>query len=242
MQSEVDFPELAGMVGGQIRIHDNPPLIFHPEEAHDADFRSLDRGEHWPHIGQTLADDRRVLLDRYHVVDAAMKVVGIGSVGTRCAIVLLMSVANEPLFLQFKEARRSVLEPYAGKSPYAHHGQRVVIGQRLMQPATDIFLGWITTQRGRHGYVRQLRDAKIKPLLETFDAEMMTIFGQACGWTSGAGPRQGGRRADDQRLSRIKGGIRRIHGRFRDRVCRSGRARSRRAQSRCAGGEDRSPS
>ena len=91
-----------------------------------------------------MADDRRILLDRYRVVDGAMKVVGIGSVGTRCAILLMMSASNEPLFLQWKEARSSVLEPYAGKSAYSHHGQRVVMGQRLMQPATDIFLGWIT--------------------------------------------------------------------------------------------------
>ena len=130
----------------------------------------------------SLADDRRVLLDRYQIVDAAMKVVGIGSVGTRCAIALMMSVANEPLFLQFKEASKSVLERYAGKNPYPHHGQRVVMGQRLMQPATDVFLGWITSTRGLHGYVRQLRDAKIKPLVETFDAEMLKVFGQACGW------------------------------------------------------------
>jgi hypothetical protein len=94
----------------------------------------------------------------------------------------MMSVANEPLFLQVKEARKSVLERYAGKNPYPHHGQRVVMGQRLMQPATDVFLGWITSTRGLHGYVRQLRDAKIKPLVETFDAEMLKVFGEACGW------------------------------------------------------------
>jgi uncharacterized protein (DUF2252 family) len=131
---------------------------------------------------ETLPDDRRSLLDRYRVVDGAMKVVGIGSVGTRCAIVLMMSAANSPLFLQWKEARASVLEPYAGKSAYDHHGQRVVMGQRLMQPASDIFLGWMTGQKGRHGYVRQLRDAKIKPLVETFDKDTLTLFGKACGW------------------------------------------------------------
>jgi len=179
--SELDFPKLAGMVGGHIRIHDNPPLIFHPEETRAEDFRAT---LEWnmAEYRKTLADDRRTLLDRYRIVDAAMKVVGIGSVGTRCAIALMMSNANEPLFLQWKEARKSVLEPYAGKSAYAHHGQRVVMGQRLMQPAADIFLGWLTGQKGNHAYVRQLRDAKIKPLVETFDAEMLTIYGQACGW------------------------------------------------------------
>jgi uncharacterized protein DUF2252 len=93
-----------------------------------------------------------------------------------------MSIANEPLFLQWKEARKSVLEPYAGRSEYPHHGQRVVMGQRLMQPASDIFLGWITTKKGYQGYVRQLRDAKIKPLVETFDAKALAVYGEVCGW------------------------------------------------------------
>jgi len=180
--SEIDFPQLAGMVGGQVRIHDNPPLIFHPEEARAKGFRSWIE-ENLAAYRATLREDHRVLFDRYRPVDAAMKVVGIGSVGTRCAIVLMMSVANEPLFLQVKEAGRSVLEAYAGRNPYPHHGQRVVMGQRLMQPASDIFLGWITMKNGRQGYVRQLRDAKIKPMVETFDAEMLTVYGQACGWT-----------------------------------------------------------
>jgi hypothetical protein len=93
-----------------------------------------------------------------------------------------MSIANEPLFLQWKEARKSVLEPYAGKSEYPHHGQRVVMGQRLMQPASDIFLGWVTDRHGRHRYVRQLRDAKIKPMVETFDAKVLVAYGDLCGW------------------------------------------------------------
>jgi uncharacterized protein (DUF2252 family) len=109
--------------------------------------------------------------------------VGIGSVGTRCLIILMMPVSNEPLFLQWKEARNSVLEPYVGKSAYPHQGQRVVMGQRRMQPATDIFLGWLTGRKGHHAYVRQLRDAKIKPLVSTFDAEMLFIFAKACGWS-----------------------------------------------------------
>jgi hypothetical protein len=179
--SEVDYPQLAGMVSGHIRIHDNPPLIFHPEGAKEPAFKAV-LEENLEIYRQTLSDDRRVLLGRYQVVDAAVKVVGIGSVGTFCAIVLLMSVDNQPLFLQFKEARSSVLEPYAGKSAYSHHGQRVVMGQRLTQPASDIFLGWLTTRRGVTGYLRQLRDAKIKPLVETWDVEAMTIFAEATGW------------------------------------------------------------
>ena len=180
--SELDYPQLAGMVGGHIRIQDNPPLIFHPEEAKARDFLpEIENG--LAEYRKTLADDRRILLDRYRIVDAAMKVVGIGSVGTQCAIILMMSITNEPLFLQVKEAGKSVLEPYAGKSEYAHHGQRVVMGQRLMQPASDIFLGWVTDRHGRHRYVRQLRDAKIKPLVETFDDKVLALYGELCGWS-----------------------------------------------------------
>ncbi len=131
----------------------------------------------------SLSDDRRVLLDRYRVVDAAIKVVGVGSVGRRCWIVLLMSADNDPLFLQVKEAVASVLEPHAGAGVYAHQGQRVVMGQRLLQPASDLFLGWMTAPNGRQFYVRQLRDAKIKPLVETFDEEMMAGYGKLCGWS-----------------------------------------------------------
>ena len=94
----------------------------------------------------------------------------------------MMSEKNDPLFLQFKEAVESVLEPYAGKSPYNHHGLRVVMGQRLMQPASDIFLGWATAPNGRQFYVRQLHDAKIKPLVESFNAEMLDVYSMACGW------------------------------------------------------------
>ena len=179
--SALDFPQLAGMVGGHVHIKDAPPLIFHPEDSRAPDFMAqlnlvMDA------YRETLPDDRRVLLDRYRLVDAAIKVVGIGSVGRACWIGLFMSAANDPLFLQFKEARASVLEPYAGASAYPHHGQRVVIGQRLMQPASDVFLGWVTGPRGRQFYVRQLRDAKIKPLIETFDAETLEVYGKACGW------------------------------------------------------------
>lgn len=179
--SEFDFPKLAGSAAGQIRITDQPPLIFHPNttsapEAH----ATLEQLFHI--YRESLDEDRRVLLDRYRLVDVAIKVVGVGSVGRRCWIALMMSEGNHPLFLQFKEAVDSVLEPYAGKSIYDHHGQRVVEGQRLMQPASDIFLGWATAPNGRQFYVRQLHDAKIKPLVETFDAEMLDAYAQACGW------------------------------------------------------------
>ena len=178
--SEVDYPKLAELVHGEIRIHDRPPLIFHPEVGRTPDFASAVE-KILNDYRDTLPHDRRVLFDRYRFVDAAIKVVGVGSVGTRCWIALLMSPANEPLFLQFKQANASVLEPYAGKSEYSHHGQRVVVGQRLMQAASDIFLGWTTGPAGDF-YVRQLRDAKISANIETFDEAMFTAYAQACGW------------------------------------------------------------
>jgi hypothetical protein len=94
----------------------------------------------------------------------------------------MMSASNEPLFLQFKEAVESVLEPYAGNSAYSLHGKRVVMGQRLMQAASDLFLGWLKAPTGEHYYVRQLHDAKIKPLVETFNQELLLIYAKACGW------------------------------------------------------------
>jgi hypothetical protein len=156
-------------------------LIYHPEETKTAEFQGL-LTQVLGDYRRTLSDDRRLLLDKYQLLDAAIKVVGIGSVGRRCWIALLMSANNDPLFLQFKEAVASVLEPYAGKSAYGHPGERVVMGQRLMQPASDIFLGWVTGPRGRQFYVCQLRDAKIKPLIETFDAELLEAYAIACGW------------------------------------------------------------
>jgi hypothetical protein len=180
--SEVDFPKLAGMVSGRLGIRDTPPLIFHPEGSRASEFQTtLD--QLFSAYRETLVEDRRALLDRYHVVDAAIKVVGVGSVGRRCWIALMMSESNDPLFLQFKEAVASVLEPYAGKSAYAHHGQRIVMGQRLMQPASDLLLGWVTYEaNGKQFYVRQLHDAKIKPLVETFDSELLLVYAKACGW------------------------------------------------------------
>ena len=178
--AEVVYSELVDVSGASPRIMDQPPTIYHLPETKSAAFiegvfQAFDR------YRETLPDDRRVLLDRYRIDDMAVKVVGIGSVGTLCAVLLLTSLRGDPLFLQVKEANASVLEPYAGASSYRHHGQRVVEGQRLIQPAGDIFLGWVTGQQGKQFYLRQLRDAKIKPLIETFDEEMLSIYAKACG-------------------------------------------------------------
>jgi hypothetical protein len=179
--SELVFPKLVETSGEEPRIRDVPPTIFHPDKATAAGNLAVIR-ETLPKYRETLSDDRRALFDRYHLVDAAAKVVGIGSVGTLCMVLLMISDAGHPLFLQVKEANASVLEPYAGKSVYPQHGQRVVEGQRLMQPASDLFLGWATGPERRQFYVRQLRDVKLSALVETYDAEMLAIYGKACGW------------------------------------------------------------
>jgi uncharacterized protein (DUF2252 family) len=124
-----------------------------------------------------------LLLDRYQLVDAAIKVVGVGSVGTFCAIALMMAADDDPLFLQIKEAHPSVLETYLGKNRYRHHGERVVMGQRLMQSASDMFLGWTQGKAGRHFYIRQLRDVKVKPLVEVFNQSTLIDYATLCGWT-----------------------------------------------------------
>src|SRR5215472_13216503 len=175
-----DFPKLAKTGDELATILDNPPTIYHWHGHGSEEFDDRIR-KGFSRYRDTLTDDRRVLLDRYEFKDIAIKVVGVGSVGTLCAIVLLMADEKDPLFLQVKEARALVLEPYAGKSAHANHGQRVVIGHRLMQSASDIFLGWFEGHQGRHFYVRQLRDAKIKPRVETFRSTEMSLFAEWCG-------------------------------------------------------------
>ena len=128
----------------------------------------------------TLPSAYQALLDRYELRDAAIKVVGVGSVGTMCWVLLFTAGEGDPLFLQVKEARASVLEPYAGKSIFPNHGQRVVDGYRLMQPASDIFLGW-SQGRERHFFFRQLRDIKISAMVETFGPAEMDFYAGGCG-------------------------------------------------------------
>ena len=176
-----DFPKLAIIEGQQATIKDNPPLIYHHDDA--------DIKKHYPQLLkayerylETLSDEKKLLLSNYKLHDYAAKVVGVGSVGTRCSILLSLTANNEPLFLQVKEARNSVLEGYAGKSQYLHRGQRVVSGQRLMQAASDMFLGWSDDGKGRQYYIRQLRDMKIKPQVEMFDLKLMSTYANLCGW------------------------------------------------------------
>jgi uncharacterized protein (DUF2252 family) len=179
---ESDFPKMVEGSSGRFVIKDNAPLIYHDQSVN----LSYDREnilDAFAVYRTTLPDDRRVLLDRYQPVDFALKVVGVGSVGTFCSIMLMMAEESDPLFLQIKESRASVMEPYVGKSVYPNHGQRVVVGQRLMQSASDIFLGWTQGKMGRHFYLRQLRDMKMKPLVEVFDRATMLDYAALCGWT-----------------------------------------------------------
>jgi uncharacterized protein (DUF2252 family) len=179
---EYDFPKLADAASESPTIRDRPPLIYHWHESGSEEFDAIVQ-EAFAQYRKTLSDDRRVLLDRYELKDITIKVVGVGSVGTFCAILLLMAGERDPLFLQVKQASASVLEPYAGKSVYPNHGQRVVQGHWLMQSASDVFLGWTEGRHGRQFYIRQLRDAKIKFAIETFNSGEMTLFAAWCGWT-----------------------------------------------------------
>ena len=149
---------------GRWRFVDDPPRIFHHGE--DEPFRAKVH-EVFEQYSATIDDDRRHLFDRFRLVDFAVKAVGVGSIGRHCVMALMMSDDGQPLVIQIKEAARSVLEPYVGKSAYQHHGQRVVCGQRLMQASSDMFLGWSADVQGRYYYLRQLQDMKGSVDIET---------------------------------------------------------------------------
>jgi uncharacterized protein (DUF2252 family) len=177
--------KLAEEVDGAYRIKSAPPLVIPfrdiPGDVLPADAMGLLVAS-FEKYRSTLPDDRQVLLDRYRLLDCALKVVGVGSVGTRCFVLLLQGRdAADPLFLQIKEAGRSVLEEFLAPSPYRDCGQRVVEGQRLMQAASDIFLGWAESSLdGRSYYVRQLYDMKGSAAVEAAD---LLSYAHLCGWT-----------------------------------------------------------
>jgi uncharacterized protein (DUF2252 family) len=169
--------KLTAVVDSELRIVDAPPLTEHLQEPES----TIDVPAVMRRYRASLPGERRLLLDRYRLVDWARKVVGIGSVGTDDAIVLLLGdSARDPLFLQVKEAQSSVLEAFAGRSQFANQGQRVVTGQRLTQSASDIFLGW-THVGARHYYVRQLRDMKASVSIEKLRSDELTLYASACG-------------------------------------------------------------
>lgn len=171
------FPKLTEQKDGRFVIKENPPLVFHPpNHIFASNFaRAL------PAYKESLQEDRRKLFERYYLEDVAIKVVGVGSVGTMCGVALFLAPDNEPLLLQIKEAKSSVLEQYIGKSEYNNHGQRVVAGQRIAQSASDIFLGWTQFEDGRHFYIRQLRDTKVKPEVEIWSGPHMAEAAELMG-------------------------------------------------------------
>lgn len=162
---------------GRRHIVEDPPLL---ERVTDLDRITL--GKIFSDYRSSLSEERRLLLDRFHFIDAARKVVGVGSVGTRCFILLLEGRDDgDPLFLQIKEAGASVLEQYLAPSAFTHHGRRVVCGQRLTQAASDIFLGWMTGPERRHFYWRQLRDMKGSAEVETMSPSLLREYARLCG-------------------------------------------------------------
>ena len=185
------FSKLTTVVDDRVRIANQAPLIVPIVDlVPDSDSEEVFEGlrELVRAYRDTLDFDRRVLLDRFELVDFARKVVGVGSVGTRAWIALMLGGdGRDPLFLQVKEAEASVFEEHLGPSEFANHGERVVTGQRLMQAASDIFLGWLRDPgidgQPRDFYVRQLRDWKGSAEIERMSPEGMTAYGRLCGWT-----------------------------------------------------------
>jgi uncharacterized protein (DUF2252 family) len=186
------FSKLTHVVDGQTRIVDEPPLIVPIDDLaegaeRDEIFGSL--RELLRSFADSLVHDRRILLEQFHLADFARKVVGVGSVGTRAWIALMIGRdGQDPLFLQMKEAEASVLERFAGASDFENHGERVVTGQRLMQASSDIFLGWLHVDSGIDGqardfYGRQLKDWKGSAEIEQLVPEGMAQYGRLCGWT-----------------------------------------------------------
>ena len=186
------FSKLTEVVDGEPRIVDESPLIVPIDQL----ARGRERQEMFDELHQLLRDyretlefDRRVLLEQFEFTDLARKVVGVGSVGTRAWIALLLGRdGQDPLFLQMKEAEASVLEEFLGPSEFSNHGERVVVGQRLMQATSDIFLGWLHVEAGlddkpRDFYARQLKDWKGPAEIEQMVPKAMATYGDLCGWT-----------------------------------------------------------
>jgi len=177
--SEHVFHKISTVIDGKSKLADQPPLLFHADPS-ELDLER-DIVPFFASYRESLSRDRQALLDRFEILDVVHKVVGVGSVGTRCYIVLLAGRQDDHLLLQVKEARRSVLEGRSGSSPFDNDGERIVTGQRLMQSASDIFLGWTGGLHGRYFYVRQLRDMKIAPNLAGYSPRILAAYGDLCG-------------------------------------------------------------
>ena len=178
-----ELPKLTEVADGRRRIVDHPPVIVHRDDIDNPLVSTV-----LDHYRESLQEDRRVLLDRYEVVDYAMKVVGVGSVGLFAGIVLLDGGSDDdPLFLQVKEAQASVLERFLGPSGQPSHGARVVAGQRRLQAASDVLLGSGVGAQGHHWYIRQLQDQKASAVVEAMTEDDLTTWGELCGWALARG-------------------------------------------------------
>jgi uncharacterized protein (DUF2252 family) len=192
--SETVFHKMTRDKKGRPRIVDQPPLMYHVDSS-EADW-DKDVIPFFKAYRATLSRDRQALFDRYELVDAAFKVVGVGSVGTHCYVSLWMADVDDPLFLQVKQALPSVLEGLAGSCSYKNNGERVVIGQRIMQSASDIFLGWTRGPRGNDFYVRQLRDQKVSADLATTTERTLVAYAKMCGQTLARAHAKSGKAAE----------------------------------------------
>ena len=184
LAADDNFPHLASAKGGLVRIEDHPPLIYHFNDPEDAR-HAIHARSAFSTYRETLPPERRLLVDRYALSDIAFKVVGVGSVGTFCAIGLFMTADGEPLFLQVKEAQASVLERIGGPTnSIVHQRQRVVEGQRVMQAASDIFLGWTEdTKTGRFFYIRHLKNRRLGSIGEVIEGNALAAYATLCGRT-----------------------------------------------------------
>jgi uncharacterized protein (DUF2252 family) len=201
---ELLLPKIGQKIDGLWRMNDTPPGLFHIH----GDSTLFGKEDDWMQLGHwealsnklfneyltTISVSHQRLLSYFTKQDLAFKVVGVGSVGTRCLTLLLVDDHDHPLFLQIKEAGKSVLAKYvpSGKSGVKHEGRRIVAGQRLMQAASDMFLGWSTGPSGRHFYFRQLRDMKTSADIETFDEELLRAYAEICGWVLARGHARAG--------------------------------------------------
>jgi uncharacterized protein (DUF2252 family) len=187
-----ELPKLTAVdADGKRRIVDHPPVISHRPEVTEEAIASVMAA-----YRESVAEDRRVLLDRYALADAALKVVGVGSVGLGAFAALLLADADDPLFLQVKEAEASVLERFLPPSSQPTHGARVVAGQRRLQAASDILLGWAVGPGGRHWYVRQLQDQKGGAVVDAMTLEDLEAWGRLCAWALARGHARSGEPAE----------------------------------------------
>ncbi len=173
-------PKIISSESGNWKFVDEPPLVYHPDESF-AFIKRIDG--FFNQYVSSLSEDKQFLLHKYEYKDTVVKVTGVGSAAKRCAVLLFVDENNFPLLLQVKEANASVHQPHLKKKPvYEHHGRRIVTGQRIMQSASDIFLGWATDTKGHDYYFRQLRDMKVSAPIDDFNKEMIFNYAELCGW------------------------------------------------------------